>query len=98
METSESEENTLTTLLFQTANVKRGSVVTAIPLIVQDGSLVKQYKGASGIYEVCWNRDGSKLATSFSDNTVSGLSTSTQKILFQIAGLSNSLSVAIQQV
>ena len=37
----------------------------------QDGSLVKQYKGASGIYEVCWNRDGNKLATSFSDNTVS---------------------------
>ena len=40
-------------------------------LAPQDGSLVKQYKGASGIYEVCWNRDGNKLATSFSDNTVS---------------------------
>ena len=40
----------------------------------QDGSLVKQYKGASGIYEVCWNRDGNKLATSFSDNTVSAMS------------------------
>ena len=36
-----------------------------------DGSLVKQYRGSSGIFEVCWNRDGSKLAASFANNTVS---------------------------
>ena len=36
-----------------------------------DGSLIKQYKGESGIFEVCWNSDGSKLAASFSDNSVS---------------------------
>ena len=36
-----------------------------------DGSLVKQYKGSSEIYEVCWNKDGGKLAASLSNNTVS---------------------------
>ena len=40
---------------------------------LQDGSLVRQYKGSSGIFEVCWSRDGHKLAASFSDNTVSGV-------------------------
>ena len=32
-----------------------------------DGSIVRQFKGSSGIYEVCWNMDGTKLAASFSD-------------------------------
>lgn len=36
-----------------------------------DGSIVKQYKGTSGIFEVCWNGDGTKLAASFANNTVS---------------------------
>ena len=36
-----------------------------------DGLLVKQYKAESGIFEVCWNKDGTKLGASFSDNTVS---------------------------
>ena len=36
-----------------------------------DGSLVRQYQGGSGIFEVCWNKDGNKLAACFSDNTVS---------------------------
>ena len=36
-----------------------------------DGSLVRRFKGGSGIYEVCWNMDGTKLAASFYDNTVS---------------------------
>jgi transducin (beta)-like 1 len=35
-----------------------------------DGSLVRQYKGDSGIFDVCWNKDGSKLAASFSNNKV----------------------------
>ncbi len=38
---------------------------------VQEGVLVKQYKGSSGIFEVCWDRDGRKLAACFSNNTVS---------------------------
>ena len=37
-----------------------------------DGSLVRQYKADSGIFEVCWNKDSSQLAASCSDNTVSG--------------------------
>ena len=36
-----------------------------------DGSIIKQYKGSSGIFEVCWNKDGSKLAASLANNTVS---------------------------
>ena len=38
-----------------------------------DGSIVKQYKGSSGIFEVCWNKDGNKLAASLSNNTVSSI-------------------------
>lgn len=46
-----------------------------------DGSLVRQYKGASGIFEVCWSKAGDKLAACYSNSTVcvldlrSGLST-----------------------
>lgn len=36
----------------------------------EDGALVKQYRASSGIFEVCFNKDGSKLAASFSNNTV----------------------------
>ena len=39
----------------------------------QDGSLVRQYKGASGIFEVCWSKDGDKLAACYSNNTVRSL-------------------------
>lgn len=37
---------------------------------VKDGSLVRTYKGTGGIFEVCWNSKGDKVAASFSDNTV----------------------------
>ena len=37
---------------------------------VADGSLVKTYKGGGGIFEVCWNKDGTKIASCFSNNTV----------------------------
>ncbi len=40
---------------------------------VTDGTLVRQYKANSGIYEVCWNNNGTQLAASFSDNTVNTL-------------------------
>jgi transducin (beta)-like 1 len=36
----------------------------------QDGALVKTYKGSGGIYEVCWNKSGSKLAACFSTNSL----------------------------
>ena len=38
---------------------------------VQEGALVKQYRGSSGIFEVCWDKDGTKLAACFSNNMVS---------------------------
>ena len=38
----------------------------------QDGSLVRQYKGASGVFEVCWSKAGDKLAACYSNNTVCG--------------------------
>ena len=36
----------------------------------QDGGLVRQYKGASGVFEVCWSKAGDKLAACYSNNTV----------------------------
>jgi len=37
---------------------------------VKDGSLVKTYRGSGGIFEVCWNHKGDKVAACFSNNTV----------------------------
>ena len=37
------------------------------------GTLVRTHDGGGGIFEVCWNKDGSKLAACYSDNTVSVL-------------------------
>ncbi|CAM6099762.1 unnamed protein product [Calypogeia fissa] len=37
---------------------------------VKDGSLVKTYRGSGGIFEVCWNKEGDKVAACFSNNTV----------------------------
>jgi len=37
---------------------------------VKDGSLVKTYRGGGGIFEVCWNNLGNKVAACFSNNTV----------------------------
>jgi transducin (beta)-like 1 len=39
-------------------------------LFLQDGSLVRTYRGNGGIFEVCWNKDGDKVAACFSNNTV----------------------------
>jgi len=38
---------------------------------VKDGALIKTYRGQGGIFEVCWNAAGTKVAACFSDNTVS---------------------------
>ncbi len=35
-----------------------------------DGSLVRSYKGSAGIYEVCWNREGDRVAACFANKTV----------------------------
>lgn len=32
---------------------------------VKDGKCVRKYKGGGGIYEVCWNKDGDKVAACF---------------------------------
>ncbi|XP_010550346.1 PREDICTED: F-box-like/WD repeat-containing protein TBL1XR1 [Tarenaya hassleriana] len=37
---------------------------------LKDGKIVKTYTGEGGIFEVCWNSDGSKIAACFADNTV----------------------------
>ncbi|KAI4315018.1 hypothetical protein L6164_027869 [Bauhinia variegata] len=37
---------------------------------LKDGKIVKTYTGNGGIFEVCWNKDGDKLAACFANNTV----------------------------
>ena len=38
---------------------------------VRDGSLVRTYESSGGIFEACWNNDGTKMAACHADNTVS---------------------------
>jgi transducin (beta)-like 1 len=38
---------------------------------VADGSLVKTFEGDGGIFEVCWNNAGTRVAACFSNNTLS---------------------------
>jgi transducin (beta)-like 1 len=37
---------------------------------VKDGKRVKTHKGEGGIFEVCWNASGDKIAACYSNNTV----------------------------
>ncbi|XXG57012.1 hypothetical protein AAC387_Pa03g4282 [Persea americana] len=37
---------------------------------MKEGKIVKTYKGGGGIFEVCWNKEGDKIAACFSDSTV----------------------------
>ena len=37
---------------------------------VKDGTLLKTFRGEGGIFEVCWNKAGDKVAACFSDNTL----------------------------
>ena len=36
----------------------------------KDGTLLKTFRGEGGIFEVCWNKAGDKVAACFSDNTL----------------------------
>ena len=40
---------------------------------VKDGSLIKTYRGQGGIFEVCWNAEGTKVAACFANHTVAVL-------------------------
>jgi transducin (beta)-like 1 len=48
---------------------------------VRDGSLVRTYQGSGGIFEVCWNKSGDRLAACFSDNTVAVIDLNTGRAL-----------------
>ncbi|KAF5201398.1 F-box-like/WD repeat-containing protein TBL1XR1 [Thalictrum thalictroides] len=37
---------------------------------VKEGKMVKTYTGSGGIFEVCWNKEGDKIAACFANNTV----------------------------
>ncbi|XP_078442400.1 WD40 repeat-containing protein HOS15-like [Wolffia australiana] len=37
---------------------------------LKEGKLIKTFRGGGGIFEVCWNKEGDKIAACFSDNTV----------------------------
>ncbi|KAL4352118.1 hypothetical protein GQ457_06G035530 [Hibiscus cannabinus] len=37
---------------------------------VKEGKIVKTYTGNGGIFEVCWNKEGDKLAACFANNTL----------------------------
>lgn len=37
---------------------------------VKEGRILKTYRGTGGIFEVCWNKEGTKIAACFSNNTV----------------------------
>ncbi|CAA6667393.1 unnamed protein product [Spirodela intermedia] len=37
---------------------------------LKEGRIIKTFRGGGGIFEVCWNREGDKIAACFSDNTV----------------------------
>lgn len=40
---------------------------------VKEGAIVKSYEGKGGVFDVCWNVAGDRLAVSYSDNTVAVL-------------------------
>ncbi|XP_024007494.1 WD40 repeat-containing protein HOS15 isoform X2 [Eutrema salsugineum] len=37
---------------------------------IKEGKIVKTYTGNGGIFEVCWNKEGNKIAACFADNSV----------------------------
>eukprot|EP00798_Chlamydomonas_sp_ICE-L_P020287 gene20287-27045_t len=37
---------------------------------VEDGSLIRTFRGEAGIYEVCWSKEGERLAACYADHTL----------------------------
>ncbi|XP_058778025.1 WD40 repeat-containing protein HOS15-like [Vicia villosa] len=37
---------------------------------LNDGKIIKTYNGNGGVFEVCWNKEGDKIAACFANNTV----------------------------
>ncbi|MBA0793864.1 hypothetical protein Gohar_018245, partial [Gossypium harknessii] len=37
---------------------------------LKEGKIVKTYTGNGGIFEVCWNKEGDKIAACFANNTL----------------------------
>lgn len=37
---------------------------------VKEAKIVKTYTGSGGIFEVCWNKEGEKIAACFANNVV----------------------------
>ncbi|KAJ4878667.1 WD-40 repeat family protein [Raphanus sativus] len=51
--------------------IASGSVDKSIHIwSLKEGKVVKTYTGEGGIFEVCWNKEGNKLAACFADNSV----------------------------
>ncbi|KAF3561913.1 hypothetical protein DY000_02011736 [Brassica cretica] len=51
--------------------IASGSVDKSIHIwSLKEGKIVKTYTGVGGIFEVCWNKEGNKLAACFADNSV----------------------------
>ena len=40
---------------------------------IATGLLEKTYRGEGGVFEVCWNQEGTKIAACFSNNTIAVL-------------------------
>lgn len=40
---------------------------------LKEGKIVRTYAGSGGIFEVCWNKEGDKIAACFANNIVSVL-------------------------
>ncbi|KAF8051093.1 hypothetical protein N665_1801s0009 [Sinapis alba] len=51
--------------------IASGSVDKSIHIwSLKEGKIAKTYTGNGGIFEVCWNKEGNKLAACFADNSV----------------------------
>ncbi|KAL0721598.1 hypothetical protein Bca4012_036197 [Brassica carinata] len=51
--------------------IASGSVDKSIHIwSLKEGKIVKTYSGEGGIFEVCWNKEGNKLAACFANNSV----------------------------
>ncbi|CAM8909453.1 unnamed protein product [Rhodiola kirilowii] len=37
---------------------------------LKDRKIIKTYTGTGGIFEVCWNKEGNKIAACFANNAV----------------------------